>query len=387
MDKVDDKVDDKIEKADRRTRKFGDVTLPPKEDKLTNRSAPDPKKLGPLAPLLGVWTGKGTGWNMIALPFHNAPPPPAGFKFRVLMNQYNEELQFTFVDDDVPNRGLKRPDLPAWDNDPDQMVVTLDYQQKIAQIIGPDPANYKGAEDRPDSGGLAGGPGLPIHHEPGLWLYDTNRKAKDDQIIGDDVTEVTIDVARLASIPHGNSLLALGHAAYYEGMPKIPPLSGLPSGRFENVFTPDYDFKSDPYLEPYKHYIDFPFMGEVTDPDFPGFSPADMNQILRFANEGVDIVRTTTLTVDTTRKKAGIRNAPFSVREAEPVSMKSTFWIQELAQKDEFGNPRMRLQYSQVVMLNFFHPRQDELPERVEWPHISIATLEKTPFDYKLVSS
>ena len=73
---------------------------------------------------------------MIALPFQNAPAPPAGFKFRVLMNQYNEELQFTFVDDGVPNRGLTRPSDPDFD----QFVVTVDYQQKIAQVA---------AEDRP----------------------------------------------------------------------------------------------------------------------------------------------------------------------------------------------------------------------------------------------
>ena len=63
--------------------------------------------------------------------------------------------------------------------------------------------------------------------------------------------------------------------------------------------------------------------------------------------------------------------------------MKSTVWIQEL--KDEKANPRLRLQYSQVVMLHFFRPREDEFPERAVWPHISIATLEKVPADYELV--
>ena len=165
----------------------------------------------------------------------------------------------------------------------------------------------------------------------------------------------------------------------------IPPISGLPSGRFEDVTTPDYDFKTDRYLEPYNHYINNPFMGTLAGvPGFPGFSPADMNEILRFANQGVNIVRTTTLTVDSTRRSAGISNVPFSVREADPVSMKSTFWIQELAEKDEHGKPKLRLQYSQVVMLNFFRPRQDEFPERVSWPHISIATLQKTPANYFL---
>lgn len=368
-------------KPDRRTRKFAEV-IPPQPtqvEKVSTRGAPSPLELGPLEQLVGVWIGRGTGWNMIALPFQKAPSPPAGFKFRVLMNQYDEELRFVFVDDDVPNRGLARPGVSEFD----QMVVTLDYQQKIAQVV---------AEDRPDSNGLAGPPGLPIHHEPGLWLYDKKPKlrAKDDQIKGDDVTEVELDVARLASIPHGNSVLALGKSAVHKGMPEIPPVSGLPSGRFEDVLTPDYDFRDaanpDPYLEPYKHYIDHPFMGNVpAGIGFPGFSPADMNQILRFANKGVNIVRTTTLTVDTERKSGGISNVPFSVREAEPVSMKSTFWIQELAEKDETGKPRLRLQYSQVVMLHFFHPREDEFPGRAVWPHISIATLEKKPANYALV--
>jgi hypothetical protein len=358
---------------DRRTRKFAEVTPPPPTQRLTNRDAPQPQDLGPLEPLLGTWIGEGTGWNMIALPFQAAPSPPAGFKFRVLMNQYDEELRFTFVDDDVPNRGLSRPGDP----DSDQFVVTLDYQQKIAQVD---------AEDRPDSGGLAGLAGLPIHHEPGLWLYEKNRRSKDDQIIEDAVSEVELDIARLASIPHGNSVLALGKSAVHEGMPEIPPVSGLPSGRFEDVQTPDYDFKSDPYLAPYKHYIDNPFMGNVVGVSgFPGFSPADMNQILRFANQGVNVARTTTLTVDSTRKNAGIANAPFSVREAESVSMKSTFWIQELAQEYGEPGPRLRLQYSQVVMLHFFRPREDELPERAVWPHISIATLDKMPADHALV--
>lgn len=358
---------------DNRDRKFSDV-VPPQSTPvrvLTNRGSPPHQNLGPLQNLVGVWAANETGWNMIALPFYASPPVPAGFKFRVLMNQYNEELRFTFVDDDVPNRGLLR----SGDPDFDQFVVTLDYQQKIAQVM---------AEDRPVSDD-AGGVGLPIHHEPGLWLYMKNRRSKDDHIRGSSVTEEEIDVARLASIPHGNSVLALGKHEVHQGMPEIPLLSGLPSGRFEDVNTPDYDFKSDPYLAPYKHYIDNPFMGNVGALGFPGFSPDDMNKILRFANQGVNIVKTTTLTVDSTRRTGGITNAPFSVREAEAVSMKSTFWIQELAEKDSFGNPKLRLQYSQVVMLDFFRPREDEFPGRNLWPHISIATLEKVPAEYTLV--
>ena len=103
----------------------------------------------------------------------------------------------------------------------------------------------------------------------------------------------------------------------------------------------------------------------------------DMNAILRHANTNVDIVKTTTLSVDTKLENAGVVNIPFVVKEAEPVSMKSTFWIQELKKKDPDGKPKLRLQYSQVVMLNFFRPREDQLPGRAQWPHISINTLDK----------
>ncbi len=56
--------------------------------------------------------------------------------------------------------------------------------------------------------------------------------------------------------------------------------------------------------------------------------------------------------------------------------MKSTFRIQELAEKDDSGNPKLRLQYSQVVLLDFF-PRFDGAPGLIRWPHVSINTLEK----------
>jgi len=287
------------------------------------------------------------------------------------MNQYDEDLDFSFVDAGVPNRGL----LPAGATDDgtgdsfDQKVVTIDYQQVVRQTK---------AEDFPDSGGLAGEPGLPIHHEPGLFLHMKNLQTDG------------IDIGRLASIPHGNSLLALGRSEVVDGMPEISGINGLPIGRFEDILgdggNDEYDFRSDDYLAPYKHYIDSPFFGDVpTDIGFPGFNPANMNQILNFANQGIDAVKTTILTVDTELENAGIVNIPFIEREADASSMRSTFWVQELGGTDADGNPRLRMQYSQVVMLDFF-PREDRLPGRATWPHISINTLEKvfeTDDDYE----
>ena len=99
-------------KLDRRDRKiFGHIVSPPSPRRLTNRRAPSPSALG-LSNNCWGFGSDGDWWNMIALPFQMAPSPPAGFKFRLLMNQYDEELRFTFVDDDVPNRGLLRPGIP-----------------------------------------------------------------------------------------------------------------------------------------------------------------------------------------------------------------------------------------------------------------------------------
>ena len=295
------------------------------------------------------------------------------------MNQYDEKLEFSTVSENVENRGLKgvleNSNNPPGSPEDDQFVVALDYQQSINQGM---------AEDNPDSG-LADVRGKPIHHEPGLWLYMKNLRATDKDItaapgpeVGIEIADAVNEVARLATIPHGNSVLALGTVTYKEGTPDIPSVSGLPIGRFEDLASPDYDFLTDAYLAPYKHYIENPFMGDVSGvPGFPGFNPRDMNDILRFANKGVDIERTTILTVDTTRQDAGIVNAPFVKKQAEPVSMKSTFWIQELTEKDKDGRPKLRLQYSQVVIMDFFRPREDGHPDRAQWPHISINTLEK----------
>ena len=61
----------------------------------------------------------GRGWNIIALPFiRDSGGPP----YRVLMNQYNEVLQFDLVDDKVPNRGVK---FSTFENT-DQEVAALD---------------------------------------------------------------------------------------------------------------------------------------------------------------------------------------------------------------------------------------------------------------------
>lgn len=291
------------------------------------------EELGPLQHLPGTWKSlPGRGWNMISLPFAAAAP----IDYRLLLNQYNETLTFETVDKAVPNRGIGEVDGETVQTD--QFLVALDYTQIIHQIA---------AADFPESG-QAGDPGAAIHHEPGLWLYMSNENTDG------------IDIARLATVPHGDSVLGLGRKAEIDGPPEIVDLDGLPVGGPRDL--------DHPYLAPYKHFHDNPFEN-LFDPVFP-------NRLLMAANQGVDIVKTTVLEVDTALATGGIVNIPFIVKQANAAEMKSTFWIQELAETDENGNPKLRLQYSQIVLLDFF-ARSDGFPGDIRWPHVSINTLEK----------
>lgn len=302
---------------------------------------PGDADLGPLSLLPGRWVSSGRGWNMIALPF--ARVPGSFLNYRLLLNQFDEELNFTLVDKAVPNRGVNADSSAQTD----QFVVTLDYEQVVHQVA---------VEDNPVSQ-VAGAPGIAIHHEPGLFLNMTNETGPDG-----------FDVARLGTIPHGDAVLALGRSSVVDGVAPIPAVNGLPVGVAPNL--------GGGYLAPYQHFVDHPFVGTVDAPGFPGFSPVEPHLLLELANQGVDVTRTTVLDLDTTLSTGGITNIPFVVEQANAVSMKSTFWIQELAGTDPAAAPALRLQYLQIVMLDFF-PRRDGLPGLIGWPHVSINTLDK----------
>jgi hypothetical protein len=315
-------------------------------------SSGDPD-LGVLQLLPGTWSNVpdliGHGWNAIALPFAF---PGSGIDYRLLVNQYNEVLKFTLVDKGVKNRGIRRG-VPSLNTD--QVVVALDNEQRIEQIA---------AADSPDSGGLAGPPNTVIHHEPGLWLFLTNE------------AEPHCNISRLGTIPHGDSLLALGAGSRSPGPPVVPEVNGLPIGV---VKGPPIDLNTvlaNPYLAPYAHFHQNPFKGVVAHPAFAGFDPTQPHKLLVGAVPGT-VKRTTKLEVSTRVETGGIVNVPFIVRQANAAEMISTFWICELEETDAYGNPRLIMQYLQIVLLDFFG-RVDGMPGPIRWPHVSINTMEKT---------
>lgn len=306
------------------------------------------EELGALQRLPGKWinskagenTGfEGRGWNMIALPFVDEGGGP---NYRMLVNQYNEVLEFQTIDGPVPNRGI---DQQVPDNT-DQSIFALDYQQGISQIA---------VADSPATDESIHGPeGGAIHHEPGFFLNILDQQTED------------LDIARLATIPHGDSVLAMGRSQYLDGRPTVPQISGLPIGATTNLGSP--------YLAPYAAFSGNNAFKGKEGAGFPGFDVVEPFRLLQLGIDGLDVKSTTELHLDTKFSTGGIVNIPFVVKQANATEMTSIFWIMELNDTTPDGSPKFALSYIQVVMLEFF-PRFDTEPGLIKWPHVSINTM------------
>jgi hypothetical protein len=360
----------------------------------------DDVKLGPLRWLPGKWTNtkelEGHGFNMIALPFGGANSENG---YRLLMNQYHEDLNFVVADLGVPNRGVD----PVTGNQADQTAVALSYSQIVHQVASEDSFLVSASgqtvstlsktdiSDKFDTQG--------IHHEPGLWLYMT------DQNISDESGRNEIRMARMGSIPHGNSFIAVGTAREIE-WDKLPPdqkpnlipnINGVVVGGGSNpeeralepiIADPATGTIQIDYFAPYRHFHQNPFKGNLIIPGFTGFEPVDSTLLLRHTFENVlmgigSIKNVIRLRVDSTIDHSGINrvsnpsigNTPFITRQADTTAMNATFIIYEI-EDSKSGQMRYFLQYAQNVILDFIG-RPDGHPGRARWPHVSINTLER----------
>lgn len=355
----------------------------------------DDPVLGPLRMFPGTWKNtedlKGHGFNMMALPVRpddDEREDPTKNGYRLLLNQYKEELNFSVIDKGVPNRGSN-----SNTDSPDQTIVALNYFQKITQIDSDD-FRKTDLHERFD--------GKAIHKEPGLWLYMTDHQTDD------------INIARLGTIPHGNSFLAAGRVrnrnanaededVFVLEAPQIevlrsliPNINGVVVGGGENPDEIDLEPIVDPvsgeilidYFAPYRHFHENPYKGKEAIPGFNGFDPVHATDLLRHALEQVlirigKIKRVMRLHVDSTLDHAGVNrfthngivNIPFVVREADATAINSTFLIYEVEDSGS-GKARHFMQYAQNVILDFIG-RPDGHPGRARWPHVSINTMER----------
>ena len=317
--------------------------------------------------LKGTWTSEAQGWNLIALP--SSTPK----QFRLLMNQYGETLSFNrFADLNVPNRGVLPENCEA-----DQKIDAITYEQIVHQ---------RAVDDFPSSdpaSKLRANNGDGIHHESGFFLQllnhvITGHTEEDGKPNGD---EEELKIARQASIPHGNSVLAMGTIKTFAGPPRADFEINSEDATPERIN--DKNFNTNGYLAPYRHFEDNPFFGNVpnTAVGFPGFSPKDANKILKFSLSKLSVKKTTVLHFDTKYRNekyltnVPISNIPFVAREANVTEMHADFWIMELNKPHESADPEFVMQYSQTVYLEFFE--SDEKGKLIRWPHVSINTLRK----------
>jgi hypothetical protein len=291
--------------------------LPPIEEPTQTAGAPvDP--LGPLAGLAGNWTGQ--GFNVIWRPH---PLQSSGQDRFLELNVTSEQLDFGPALQQIPNRGLLQPDIS---------LAGLAYLQQIAD------ANTNTNQ----------------HFEPGMWV--TVPPTSDPQ---DPRT-----VARMASIPHGTTILLQGTAQTSAGAPSIPDVSIKP-------FTIGHPNQT----------IDFPEQDLATPTQFrtsgaglTGITQQMVNNpntVLRAA-PSPQITSTTTLQVssqDASLPGGGTANIAFlqgtAHSNANAAHVTATFWLETLQGDTE---PR-RLQYSQLVLLLF---------NGISWPHRTVATLQKS---------
>jgi hypothetical protein len=292
--------------AEIRTENVASFRAVSNHDELGNR-------LGLLRDLPGQWFGR--GFNLIARPDF------AGQNELFLeLNLTQENLDFHSIGSPIPNRGNEQPDIN---------LFGLHYLDQIRDATN----------------------GGALHIEPGIWL---NIPATTDP-------PFPPTVARLASIPHGDVINALGQASVIEGPPVIEPANTVPfaiGGPPPQFGTPNPFPEFD--LDTASPYRTSPLSAEVTQAVV-----TDPNAVLREALIGQTVLETIVLEVSTA-PNGSVGNIPFIVNNAEAVSVSATFWIETVT--DASNTTFMQLQYTQTVLLNFRHK---------SWPHVSVATLIK----------
>ena len=278
---------------------------------------------GVLEDLVGTWVG--TGFNVIWRPFN---PLTESDRFLEL-NLTNEKLEVSKIDGAIPNRGLLQGDI-------DMFGVT--YVDQISD------ANLNAG----------------LHFEPGIWarVPATTEPAQGESYV------------RMASIPHGTTILAQGRSTTVNSAPTIPATSITPfiKGNPSGLIT----FAEQDLSQVTQFRTTGPGLTGITQPMLD-----DPNSVLRAVIAGQTITQTIQLDVDTLPltpggTNGGTANTVFlggtapNTENAFSVDVHATFWIEKLQGQTSFT----QLQYTQKVLLNF---------NGLSWPHITVGTLALQP--------
>jgi hypothetical protein len=291
-------------------------------------AGPAASPLGLLEGLKGTWIGK--GFNVIWRPFQGGPPDQDRF---LELNLTEETLRFEEIPGPIPNRGLLQPDIN---------MFGLWYLQSIAD------ANIK------ENGKPAG-----LHLEPGIWA--TVPETEHPQEVP--------TVVRMASIPHGTTVLAQGVAFRSPEGPNIQDINITP-------FQIGNPAKLVTFPEP---NLSIPSQFRTGSEGLVDIDQAIVNNpnlVLKRALEGVTLKDTVVLDVSSDistpvfggglANTAFLQGSPNEGPNAQAALVRATFWIETVHAPVDSGPDFHQLQYTQTVLLNF---------NTLSWPHITVATL------------
>ena len=284
------------------------------------------KDLGPLAGLIGTWvnTTKNNGYNVMPIPQATGPN---GFILKNFF--YYEVMTFSAIQGKVANRG-------GLD---EQDCYTLFYEQRVFFSDGAQ-ANQL------------------VHAENGAWLNLI--KTEQGQGILDEAPNIPSppapspvppqdparQIVKQVSVPHGNSILAMGHQEVFCGAPTIPDVSTLPIGAPAS------------YAAAYGSNV----------PTNPNVNPNIVLQdaLRGLAQQGIHVLRTHKVSVDSENNGA-VANIPYIKQHTDVSQFTNTFWLEELS------NGQLLLQYTQNISLKF--PQANG--KSYVFPHITANTLTK----------
>lgn len=291
---------------------------------------PFPKILDPLGPLKdlpGKWSG--TGFNTIWRPFFSNPKQTEDEFLELNLTQ--ETIEFSAISGPIPNRGFFQPDIN---------MFGLTYLQQISDAVV----------------------GAGLHIEPGIWatVPMTTNPAEQPTVV------------RMASIPHGTTILAQGLAQTVSTGPVFPVININP--------IPPHG----PAVPFEQQNLAHPSAFRSPPAQIVGITQAmvdNPNSVLAKAIQGQTIASMVVLQVSTASPApitgGGTSNTSFLVGaqagpNADATTVTSTFWIEHV--KGQSGAADfLQLQYSQTVMLKF--------DENILWPHVTVGTLRKAvPF-------
>lgn len=282
------------------------------------------EKLGPLAGLIGTWVStKDNGFNVMPIPEATVPN---GF---ILKNfSYYEEVTFSAIQGKVVNRGSKD----------EQDCYTLFYEQRVFFSDGPQANELVHAENGSwlhlitgpqGQGTLNSTPNIPSPPAPNPIPPQNPATA----------------IVKQVSVPHGNSILALGSVETILGAPVIPDVNTLPKNAPE-CFSAPYG---------------------ANTPSNPNINP---NIVLQGALQEIQkqacVVRTHIFDVDSDNQ-GDVANIPYIKQHSDVSRFSNTLWLEELS------DGQLVMQYSQNISLEFpFGGGKKYL-----FPHIVANTLTK----------